>query len=167
MSRKNFVTFIVAAVAVLAAVFAVLLLITPRPRYVSISYNQALREMPEVQITDPEFEALRAAREEIVVQEALGMPVLSGETRKVELPLANAQALFAGIVPLGAEFGDFAVIEDTMYIDFKRGNDRIIFECLPDSRVKKTIARYEDIENPGQGKVLVYTSNNNNTYQKY
>lgn len=167
MSKKNFVTFVVAAVAVLAAVFAVLLLITPRPRYVSISHNQALREMPEVQITDLEFDTMRQAREAVIVQEALAVPVISGTARKVELPLANAETLFAAIQPLGAAFGDFAVIEDTMYMDFVRGNDRIIFECLPDDRVRKSIARYEDITNPGQGKVLVYTSNNNNTYSKY
>lgn len=167
MSKKNFITFVAILVGALAAFIAIMLFIRGGPGYTRITSNQAMREMPEVYITQAEFAVLRAAREDAIVQNALNTVPPADEKRVIHLPDENAAALFSTIVPENAELGDFMVIEDTMYIDYTRGNDRIILECLPDYRVRKSLARYTDINEPGIGDVRVYTNNNNESYRRY
>lgn len=167
MSRKNFVTFIGIAIAAIAMVFAVLLLTDSQRRYIDISRGKAMREMPAVAITDAEFAVMRAAREDATVLQALQENAGKGETHKILLTDALAEALFSSIVPEGGALGDFAVIGDTVYIDYTRENERIILECLPDYRVRKTFAKYENIQEPTVGEVVIYANNNNERYQKY
>lgn len=168
MSRKNFFTLVAVLVCAVAAFIAVMLFMRGGMGYVSISSNQAMREMPEVYITEAEFAVLRAAREEAIVQDTLKIKPPEGEKRVVALPHEQAEALFGTIQPENAQLGDFMVIDETVYIDFIRGDDRIIFECLPDYRVKKSLARYSKVDDQAiLGNMRVYTNTNNESYRRY
>ncbi|MDR1619968.1 MAG: hypothetical protein LBS18_04830 [Clostridiales bacterium] len=166
MSRKTFITVIAAAVCVIAAAGAILVFSGNRRGMTRLSKTRALQEMPLLFITGEEYALMRAAREDATVKEILASQQNEAFALTI-LQEGDRARLLGPLLPEGAVFGDFAVTNKTVVIEYMLQNDRVVLECLPGAGINKTIMRYDNAADIANGGMALYTNNDNAVFQYF